>query len=326
MRALVYGAGAVGLGIASCLLQSGEKLDVIARENTVSSLREGGLVRTGIFGDYQAGPEDFGSYSSLDDLLLDPNHTYDYVLVCTKSHDSFEAAKDIYAHSSFLSDEGKIVLFQNGWGNAEIFAEFFPKNRVYNARVITGFCRPQRNVVEVTVHADAIRIGSLFDNDLSFMEPLSKSITGGGIPSRVVDDVEKDLWAKMLYNCALNPLGAVFNVRYGVLGEWPYTRAIMEEIIKEIFRVMELQGYRTHWKTADEYIEAFYENLLPPTVGHESSTLQDIRAHKKTEIEALSGAIVRLAKEVEIGSPCNFMLYNMVRFMEARNLLEEGNE
>jgi len=56
MRALVYGGGAVGLGLASCLLKSGLRLDIIARDNTVRSLRKDGLVRTGIFGEYHAGP------------------------------------------------------------------------------------------------------------------------------------------------------------------------------------------------------------------------------------------------------------------------------
>jgi len=68
MRALIYGGGAVGLGLASCLLKSGSRLDIIARENTVGSLRKDGLLRTGIFGEYHAGPSEFGCCASLDEL------------------------------------------------------------------------------------------------------------------------------------------------------------------------------------------------------------------------------------------------------------------
>jgi 2-dehydropantoate 2-reductase len=53
---LIYGAGAVGLGIASCLLKAGAKLDILARPDTADSLRRHGLVRTGIFGKYTADP------------------------------------------------------------------------------------------------------------------------------------------------------------------------------------------------------------------------------------------------------------------------------
>lgn len=341
MKALIYGGGAVGLGIASCLILSGAKVDIIAREGTVSALRRGGLERTGIFGSVEVGPERFEAFASLDELLrlggrrlqdgglnLDGEFGYDcdYVLVCTKSHGSPAAAADLSRHREILGDGGKIVLFQNGWGNAEIFAEHFPKDQIYSARVITGFSRPEKNVVEVTVHADSIHLGSLFASDLAPMAPLAEAITKGGIPAEVVPDVGDDLWAKMLYNCALNPLGAIFGVPYGDLAEVSASREIMAALIGEIFAVMEAAGYRTHWSTPDEYRAVFYERLLPPTARHESSTLQDIRAKKSTEIEALSGAVVRLGEEVGVPTPTNATLYRMVKFMEARNLSAgEGN-
>lgn len=325
MRALIYGGGAVGLGVASCLIRSGEDVEIIAREGTVSALRKGGLIRTGIFGSLELGPEMFGAYSSLDELLQGerrrlPDRDCDYVLVCTKSHGSERAALDLSRHPEILGERGKIVLFQNGWGNAEIFAAHFPKDQIYNARVITGFQRPEKNVVEVTVHADSIHLGSLFGSDLAPMAPLAEAITKGGIPAEVVEDVEKDLWAKILYNCALNPLGAIFSVPYGVLGEEPSSREIMEAVIREIFSVMKATGHKTHWSTPEEYIAVFYEKLLPPTERHESSTLQDIRSRKATEIEALSGAVVRLGKEAGVPTPVNWMHYKMVLFMERRNL------
>lgn len=341
MKALIYGGGAVGLGIASCLILSGAKVDIIAREGTVSALRRGGLERTGIFGSVEVGPERFEAFASLDELLrlggrrlqdgglnLDGEFGYDcdYVLVCTKSHGSPAAAADLSRHREILGDGGKIVLFQNGWGNAEIFAEHFPKDQIYSARVITGFSRPEKNVVEVTVHADSIHLGSLFASDLAPMAPLAEAITKGGIPAEVVPDVGEDLWAKMLYNCALNPLGAIFGVPYGDLAEVSASREIMAALIGEIFAVMEAAGYRTHWSTPDEYRAVFYERLLPPTARHVSSTLQDIRAKKSTEIEALSGAVVRLGEEVGVPTPTNATLYRMVKFMEARNLSAgEGN-
>ncbi|MFA5354907.1 MAG: 2-dehydropantoate 2-reductase, partial [Thermodesulfovibrionales bacterium] len=325
MKALIYGGGAVGLGVASCLIRSNEEVDIVAREGTVSALRKGGLMRTGIFGNLEIGPDEFGAYASVNDLIQERSgcscdYDYDYVLVCTKSNGSERAAFELSLHPEILSERGKIVLFQNGWGNAEIFSDHFPKDKIYSARVITGFQRPQQNVVDVTVHADSIHLGSLFGSDLSPMIPLAEAITRGDIPTEVVEDVGKDLWAKMLYNCALNPLGAIFNVPYGVLGDWPYSREIMEAVIREIFSVMEATGHKTHWSTPEEYTAVFYEKLLPPTVRHESSTLQDIRARKSTEIEALSGAVVRLGKEAGVPTPCNWTLYKMVKFMEERNL------
>jgi 2-dehydropantoate 2-reductase len=316
MRALIYGGGAVGLGLASCLLKSKAQVYIIAREKSVRSLRKDGLVRTGIFGEYHAGPSKFGSYASLDEL---GKQACDYILVCTKSFDSFEAAKDLCEHKSIFSKKTKIVLFQNGWGNAEAFTSFFDRQTIYTARVITGFQRHKSNEVEITVHADSIHIGSLFGAGLSAVRNLAEAINKGDIPCEITSQIGKDIWAKMLYNCALNPLSAILDVSYGKLAEHKSTRAIMDGIAGEVFAVMTKAGYETHWESAKDFLEVFYDKLVPDTAGHKSSTLQDIAAKKPTEIDALNGAVIRLAETFAISVPCNSVVYNIIKFIEAQN-------
>jgi len=315
MRILIYGAGSVGLGIASCLLKSGAGVDVVARQETVDSLRLNGLVRTGIFGDFEAPPSAFGACTSLDEIR---NAQYDYMLVCTKSFDSLHAARDLYRHSRLVGEATKIVLFQNGWGNADKFTSFFSRERIYNARVITGFGRGKNNKVVITVHADSIHIGSLFDGDLSCMQRLCELISAGDIPCEIEDNIEKDLWAKMLYNCALNPLGAILDVPYGRLARSEFTRPVMDGIVEEVFGVMAAAGYHTHWQSPADFLKPFYGKLIPDTAEHKSSTLQDILARKPTEIDALNGAVINLARPREIAVPYNLAVYNMVKFIETK--------
>ncbi len=316
MRVLIYGGGAVGLGVGSCLLKSETSVDIIARADTVAALKKSGLVRTGIFGDFHALPETFESYTRLSDITA--KNPYDYILVCTKSFDSFEAAKDLSGHKFLFGEKTKIILFQNGWGNADAFLQFFDKKLVYNARVITGFSRPKENMVAITVHAEPIHIGSLFGEDASGIEKLCEAITNGGVPCQTTQAIEKDLWAKMLYNCALNPLGAILDVPYGVLAEYESTRSIMNNIVNEIFAVLSRTGYKTHWEKAEDFLEVFYRKLVPDTAQHKSSTLQDILAKKKTEIEALNGAVIKLAQKYQVNVPYNSIVYNMVKFIEAK--------
>jgi 2-dehydropantoate 2-reductase len=313
MQVLIYGGGAVGLGIASCLLRSACGVDVIARAQTVAALRAEGLVRTGLFGPFSAPAGSFGAFTSLGELA---GSGYDLVLVCTKSFDSASAAKDLADHPDRIGPAARLVLFQNGWGNAEIFRAQFAPERIYNARVITGFSRHKPNEVEVTVHADAIHIGSLFAANLAAIEPLCRSISEGGIPCERTDAIGEDLWAKMLYNCALNPLGAILKVPYGMLADHATTRELMDRIIEEVFAVMTAAGYRTHWASAGQFIRLFYERLVPDTAGHRSSTLQDITAGRRTEIDALNGAVLSLAEEHGIAAPYNRAVYDLVKFVE----------
>jgi len=320
----------VGLGLESCLLKSGpprplgtgevslnadSEVCIIARPNTVSELRQGGLSRTGIFGSFKAERNSFAAYQSLNEIR---NTVFDFILVCVKSFDSAEAAEDISRHPGILNEDTKIVLCQNGWGNAEKFLAHFPKGRVYSARVITGFTRRKPNEVEITVHADAIHIGSLFGCGLERVEPLAKAIAKGGIPAVTVGDIEKDLWAKMLYNCALNPIGAILDVPYGVLAEDTYSRELMNRIAGEVFAVMAAAGFKTHWVTSDDFLKVFYDKLVPDTAKHKSSTLQDIAAGRKTEIEELTGSVLMLADKHGVDVPYNRAVYAIIKFVEAR--------
>ena len=105
---------------------------------------------------------------------------------------------------------------------------------------------------------------------------------------------------------------------YGALAESEDTRALMRDVAEEIFRVMQAAGYRTRYPDADAFLAALYEELLPPTARHESSTLQDLRAGRRTEIDALNGAVVRLAEAHGVEVPVNRSLVAMIRKLEER--------
>jgi len=98
-----------------------------------------------------------------------------------------------------------------------------------------------------TAHAEPIRIGSLYDADLAPVAALCDAIARGGVPCEVSDDIECDLWAKMLYNCSLNPMGALIGVAYGELGRHSETRSILEAVIAEIFALLRATGRRARW-------------------------------------------------------------------------------
>jgi 2-dehydropantoate 2-reductase len=302
LKVLVVGAGAVGLGLASFLLQSGCRVSLFARDDT--ELVKNGLYRVGIFGEF---------HSDSFDMFYGPTKDtkFDFVLVCVKSFDTVNIGRKL---QEWLPNSSNIVLCQNGWGNAEILSIYF--QNVFNARVITGFIRPQKNKVDVTVHAEPVHLGSLLGGNLDCLKPLAKALNEGGLPSVVTPYIAKDLWAKMLYNCPLNALGALLDVPYGLLGEKENTREIMEAIVNEVFAVMRAMDYETHWENAHIYLKEFYGKLLPSTYEHESSMLQDLRAGKVTEIEAINGVVVREGEKRNIVVPYNIMVCNLVRFLQ----------
>ena len=320
MNILIYGGGSVGLGLATCLLKSGQSCTIVARESTCEALRQGGIIREGIFGRFEAPPSAFACYTTLGEI---PTGPFDVACVATKSFDSEAAAEDLAAHAERLGID-TLLLCQNGYGNYEVFRRFFPKQAVFNARVITGFCRPRPNESRITVHAAPVHVGHLEGISAEKLVPFCEAVAAGDLPCRMVEDVGKDLWAKILYNGLLNPLGAIFQVPYGRLGESPHTRFLMRLLAEETFAVMKAVAASTHRNDAGAYLEAFYGSMLPPTADHESSMLQDLRAGRRTEIDALNGAVVRLGEEQGVDTPVNRTVVEQIGFLEERKNKDEG--
>ncbi|HHB76343.1 MAG TPA: hypothetical protein ENK84_07345 [Desulfobulbus sp.] len=195
--------------------------------------------------------------------------------------------------------------------------EKFGSARTYGARVITGFEIRQPGTVNITVTADDVHIGSCIRGTIPpFAERLSDIINQAGLPCRAVNDIYQDLFAKLLYNCALNPLGAILGVHYGALGDNPETRKIMEQVIDETFAVIHGLGGTMPWPDGKSYRRIFYEKLLPMTYNHRPSMLQDLEQGKPTEIEALAGYVAEQGSKLSIPTPACSMLAGLVRFRE----------
>jgi len=311
MRVLIYGAGAVGQATGCMLAADGHTVDMILRKRFADVIREHGLTVSGIFGEYRMEPRAIGTFTSLADCS---NSQYDVVFITTKSYDTQKAADDI----SSLSDVSPVIVsLQNGCGNLELLVECFGPDRVLGGRVITGFEIERPGHVRITVTADAVHIGG---PDEGVMSPLAERIAAAvdhaGLPCAATDSIRRDLFAKLLYNCALNPLGAVLGVHYGALGENPFSRGIMNAVIDEVFAVISALGAATHWETADEYREFFYSRQVPATYDHRPSMLQDIESGKRTEVDSLTGYVVREGKRLGVPTHVCDTLSNLIRFRE----------
>ncbi|MGH0030425.1 MAG: ketopantoate reductase family protein [Myxococcota bacterium] len=311
---LVLGAGAVGIGLGATLLAAGEPVCFVARADTARALRRDGCVRAGLFGEVAFPPAAFRVVDDARELREAPGAVW----IATKSWATEDAARALLACAAVRDAHAPIVLAQNGLGNAERFAAHFPRSRVFNARVITGFRRDTPARVTVTVHADDVLLGSLFGADTAPLEPLAAALRRGGLPARTTPDVASELWGKVLYNCALNPLGAILGVPYGELARRPQTRALMQAVVAEILAVMRAEGPAPRWADADAYMRHLYGTLLPPTEDHESSMLQDVRAGRHTEIDALCGEIAARGARVGLATPVNAALAVLVRALEGR--------
>ena len=311
MNILVIGAGAVGIGLATSVASQGAKVSVFARGETARAIKENGIKRTGLFTHYEI--KNIPVYETYDEI---PKDNFDYIFITSKTTANEDIADNLNNHRNILKDTTKIIIFQNGFGNDEEYLKYFTKKQIFCARVITGFARPEMHISEVTVYTEPMQLGSLQNEDPAQLQEIADLISKSGIQCEVTDEIDKYLWAKMLYNCTLNPLGAILDKTYGELTESQYTLDIMDSIIDEMFEVIEASPYTTFWDTPQEYKDIFYSKLVPDTYNHYSSTHHDIQNKIKTEINSLNGKVIQLGEVNNINVNTNKIIFNLIKAIE----------
>ncbi|MCK6554494.1 ketopantoate reductase family protein [Candidatus Binatia bacterium] len=310
MRILIAGAGALGSVLGAFLRCAGDEVTLLGRAAHLDAIAAGGLFVEGIWGDRRASGFDL----AYDAAQL--RTAFDAIVVAVKAYDTEAVASAV---AGTLRPDGVVLSLQNGLGNAEILGGIVGPQRVLAARVIFGAEVVAAGRVRVTVYAEPVLVGAWPPADARRIElarAWAQRIDAAGIPAAFADDIAAALWGKVLYNAALNPLGALLGVHYGALGEHDDTRAIMDRAIEEAFSVATAEGVRLPWPSAEAYREAFYARLLPATFHHRSSMLQDLERRRRTEVDAISGEVWRRGRLHGIGTPVSELLTRLVRACE----------
>ena len=308
MNILVYGLGAIGITFATFLKEAGNTVFGKVKEKNFPKK----LYVSGIWGNHSAELDRLSS-----DILDFKNEDIDLIILSVKAYNTEEALKDI---KQIIRDNTILLLTQNGYGNYELAVKYIGKEKTLLSRVIFGAKVIEKGKVNITVNADDVIIGQ---PDRAISEDKIKDIVNvirkSGIPTSYSPDVYKILWDKIIYNCALNPLGAILSCSYGDLADNEYTREVMNKIVNEIFEITKAYEIELNWENPKDYLNFFYKKLIPPTKEHYPSMFYDIQTGKRTEIDALNGAIVRLAKAKGLETPTNELITNLIKFKEKTN-------
>ncbi|MBI1318576.1 MAG: 2-dehydropantoate 2-reductase [Candidatus Hydrogenedens sp.] len=314
MRIGIIGAGAIGSCVGGFMTQAGHEVHLLGRPAHLHAIQSQGLHIAGIWGDHRV-----TALHCHSDAGTMPHGELDLVLITVKSYATREAA----AIAAQLAGPGTLVCsYQNGLGNADVLAEDIDPARVVAARAIYGVRVTEPGAIEVTVIAQPTALGShrpdiAGPDTIARVEAIAAAMNDAGLPTVAVDDIAPVLWAKVTYNCALNPMSALLDVPYGRLPEIPETRGVMDQVIDEIYAVAAAMQIRLQPTSADEYRALFYERLVPPTAAHYASMREDLLHGRRTEIDALNGAIDDYGKQHGVDCPVNRMLANLVRAREA---------
>ena len=311
-RVLVAGAGALGLVFGALLRRAGYPVTLLGRVVHATAIAERGVHVEGLWGEHIA----TGCELATDAQQL--RGPFDAILITVKSFDTGAMGAAV---APLLAPHGVMISLQNGLGNVEVLSARAGPRRVLAARVIFGAEVIAPGHVRVTVYADPVLIGAWRAGEDARLDAQARAwaerFAAAGIPSAPSDGIEAALWGKVLYNAALNPLGALLGLHYGALAEDANTRAIMDAVIDETFRVALAEGVALPWASAAAYRAVFYDRLVPSTFHHRPSMLQDLERGRPTEIDAINGEVWKRGAAHGIVTPVNEVLTRLVHAREA---------
>ncbi len=130
----------------------------------------------------------------------------------------------------------------------------------------------------------------------------------GGLDARVVPDIDAVRHRKLLANVCVNPVTALFRIRNGEVLKAEYF-PIVEALAREAAKALRI---------SERDAVAYVKKVAAATAGNRSSMLQDIEARRRTEIEALTGALLHIATRRRVDAPTHRAMLRLISVMEAR--------
>jgi len=228
------------------------------------------------------------------------------VLVATKAYDT---ARAMVALRRF-SRRAIFLTLQNGLDNPEIIAR--TAERVVAGTTAHGVTYVGPGEIRHAGLGDTVIGGwrGVRDADLVRLRDLFED---AGIPTKISRDIRTDLWAKLVVNAAINPVAALAGVPNGRLVRDKRLFTLVREVCREAVSVARAEGVNLD----PEDMVHRTALIARRTAGNRSSMLQDLERHRPTEIDAITGAVLRAAARHGLEVPRNEALHALVKAREA---------
>ena len=296
MKTAFIGIGGLGGYFGGRLAKAGNDVVFIARGATLEALRQNGLRVESPLGDFALPKvQATGDPASVGRV--------DVVFVTTKAWQVSEAAQQI---RSMVGPETVVVPFQNGVeAYDQLTAILGPEH------VLGGMC----HVIAMVIAPGVIRHGGLtalitigeWNNaQTPRLERLVECLRAAGLETRVPENIQVALWEKFEFIASFGGVGAVTRAPAGVMRSVPGTRLLLERAMREIVGLARAGGVPVPDESVANTMK-FIDSLPPDGTA---SMQRDLIAGRPSELEAQSGAVVRLGRARNFPTPVHEFIYN----------------
>ena len=297
-RVSVIGAGAMGAFYASKFFDMDRNcISLIARGERADRLMEQGLiVNNKHYWVPVVRPEDKSPPSDL-------------IFVAVKHHHLPEAIQDM---KNRIGERSLILSVMNGIESEEQIGAVYGMDKVLYAVAVGIDAVRQGNSITYT-NEGKLFFGEAKNLVLSERIKRVKSLFDlAGIVHETPDDMIRILWWKFMINVGMNQVSAVLCAPYSVFQASQEARELMESAMREVITIAKAAKVYL----SEEDIENWYSFLSGLSPQGKTSTVQDVEAKRKTEVEMFAGKVIELGKIYGIPTPVNQTLFRLIKVLE----------
>ena len=302
MRIAVIGAGAMGSIYGGHLSLHNEVFLIDTNQSIVDHINANGLI-------VQENDSDSIYYPTAL-TSTEGQAPMDLIILFVKSLFSRAA---LQANQGIIGPNTYLMTLQNGSGHEDILEEFVPQDHI-----IIGTTE-DNGAVLAPGHvrrggAGKTNIGMLTDDRENFLPLLKETLDACGFQGFIHENIQQLIWNKLFTNVSLSAVTGVLQVPMGFIAGNEHAWNITKQLIHEAVAVAHGLGLQ-----ADE--EEITEKVRQTSLGSPegiTSICADLKAGRKTEVNTISGSVVRAAKKCGVPAPTHEMIVELVHAMEER--------
>ena len=295
MRIAVMGAGGVGGCLGGLLAKSGNDISLIARGEHLESIRENGLkiIRPG---------SEFIVEVDATDNPLEVDQV-DLILFTVKT---FQNRHVITSLKPLMGPNTSVITFQNGVESHEQLGAILGPNNILPGAYWASSHIESPGVITEDVGA-RISFGEIDDTDSLRALEIRKIFRDAGIETELSPDPLTVLWEKFVVLSALAGITSAAQTRAKELLQFPDARKMFCDAMEEALAVGLAKGIGLPATLVQDSLE--YIDGLP---DFQNSMHSDYESGRPTELEAMSGSVIRLGKQIGVQTPIHNYLYSIL--------------
>ena len=298
----VVGAGAVGGYFGGLLARAGAPVVMIGRAPFVEAVNKNGL-----FLDTLQFQEHVRVEASSE---LSAGRGAEIVLFCVKTTDNAATSR---ALAPLLAPGALLLSMQNGVDNVEQIRAAAAIDAL-PAVVYVAASVPEPGRVKHVGRGDLV-VGP--ENEKT--KRIAALFSRAQVPCRISENIEGELWTKLIWNCALNAVSALGRAKYGSIASSPDAWKVVATTVYEVLAVARAAGIHPPGLEDPKAALAGALKIATQIAEALSSTGQDLHRGKRTEIDSLNGYVSRRGAELGVPTPVNHALFALVKLAEGRS-------